>query len=329
MPRKATPNSRPSPGDSGEPLARRRLKGHHARIMTAGAAAAVATIVPKILLAAQPSRPPAPADAIILPALAEYRPGDTLQSGSPMEGSRSSNDDSLPPNPFPPRVVYWRFVDADAHTLAASHGYVSIGYAGGDFLAQLGDFDEARPLVLHAAYGITDDFTLAIGSGVWDYDFESGGGAHTDYFPYVAPKLRVLTSGNMTASVGGRLVFPTAEGSEGQSYGFAVALSATGEGHSGHLTLGFHGNRDSDESETDYAIGIGGDVVAPLGTDNEFKLFGEMRLLGVENENVEVLTVGTRFLGGSGLGAELGFALWFGFEQDSRTRPVVSLSYRF
>ncbi len=254
--------------------------------------------------------------------------GDTVQSASSTESSRSGND-SPPPRPFPPRVMYWRFVDADAHTLAASQGYVSIGYAGSDFLAQFGEFDESRPLILHAAYGITDDFTLAVGSGVWDHDFEFGGGPGRDYFPYVAPKLRVLTSGNLAASVGGRVVFPTAEGSEGYSYGVAVALSATGDGRSGHLSFGVHGNRDSDDSEADYAIGIGGDVAAPLGTGNEFKVFGEMRLLGVEDESVEVITVGTRFLGGGGLGAELGFVMWFGFRPNTETRPIVSLSYRF
>lgn len=326
MPRNTKPDSRQPPGEAGKPLARQWPKGCRARLIAVGAAAAVATVV-QFPLAAQPSQPPEPANT--LSALAANLAGDALQSGSPLKGSQSGSD-SLPPHSFPPRTVYWRFVDADAHTLAANQGYVSIGYAGSDLIAQFGGFDEIRPWILHAAYGITDDLTLAVGSGVWDYDFESGG-AGTDYFPYVAPKMRVLTMGKMTASLGGRLVFPTAEGSEGYSYGVAVALSATGEGSSGHVSLGAHGNRGRDDGEIDYAIGIGGDVAAALtlGTGNEFKVFGEMRLLGVEEDNVQVLTVGTRFLGGGGLGAELGFAMWFGFEQDAETRPIVSLSYRF
>ena len=282
-------------------------------------------MVPTVPLAAQPF---APDDADAVSAVVANLTGDTMRSGFPDAGSPSS-DDTLPRDPFPPRAVYSRFLDADAQTLRAGQGYVSIGYAGGDFFAQTGDIDEFRPFILHAAYGVTDNLTLAIGSGAWDYEFETGG-ADTHFFPYVAPKLRVLTSGNLTASLGGRLVVPTAEDSEGFSYGVSVALSVTRGRHSGHLSLGVYGARyPHDDSEADYAMGIGGDVAAPLGTGNEFRLFGELRLLGVEDDDVQALTVGTRFLGGP-LGGELGLAQWFGFDDgEPSIRPIVSLSYRF
>ena len=211
-----------------------------------------------------------------------------------------------------------------------------MGYAGADLFAQFGDFDESRPLIVHVAYGVTDDFTLAAGSGIWNYDsgglFGGGSDSETNYFHYVAPKLRVLKSEGVSASLEGRLIVPTGE--EGTFYGVAAAFSATRERFVGHLSLGIDGYRapdddqfGRDDDESDFAVAIGADYAIPLEDHHEFKPFAELRILGINDHDFEVLIAGIRFLRGGGLAAELGFAHWF--EDESETRPVVSLSYRF
>ncbi len=226
---------------------------------------------------------------------------------------------------------------SDARTLTAGRGYAGIGYAGAGFYAQLADFGKSRPLIVHAAYGVTDDFTLAAGSGIWNYDssdiFGGGRDSETTYFHYVAPKLRLLKSGGVSASLGGRLILPAGEDAEGFFYSVAVAFSATRERLAGHLSMGVDEYLPPDDDEygpddgPDFTVTIGADYSMPLEDRNEFKPFAELRILGFDEEEFEVMTVGIRFLSGGGLGAELGFAKWL--EDETETRPVVSLSYRF
>ena len=226
---------------------------------------------------------------------------------------------------------------ADARTLAAGRGYAGIGYAGAGFYAQFADFGESRPLIVHVAYGVTDDFTLAAGSGIWNYDsrylFGGGRDSETVYFHYVAPKLRLLKSGGVSASLGGRLILPAGEDAEGLFYGIAVAFSATRERLAGHMSMGVDEYLPPDDDEygrgdgPDFMVTIGADYSMPLEDRNEFKPFAEFRIFGFDEEEFEVMTVGIRFLSGGGLAAELGFAKWF--EDDTETRPIVSLSYRF
>lgn len=332
MPWNTVPDSRPPPRESGKPLARRRPKGRRARLVAVGAAATVATVV-QFPLAAQPSQPPEPAKTLSAPAAnpASNSEGDTLQSGSPLKGSQSGSD-SLQPDPVPPRMLFLGAAAADARTLAAGRGYAGIGYAGADIFAQLADFGESRPLIVHVAYGVTDDFTLAVGSGIWNYDsggyFE--GGTETTFFHYVAPKLRVLKSGGASASLGGRLIVPSGEDAEGYFYGVTMAFSATLERLAGHLSLGVNGSDDAGFGpDDDFAVTIGADYSVPLEdrTEYEFKPFAELRILGNEYEDLEILIAGVRLVSGGALAAELGFAKWF--EEDTETRPVVSLAYRF
>jgi len=154
-------------------------------------------------------------------------------------------NDSLQPDPIPPRMLFRTAAASDAHTLAAGRGYAGIGYAGAGFYAQFADFGESRPLIVHVAYGVRDDFTLAAGSGIWNYDsgdFHGGGSdSETTYFLHVAPKFRVLKSGGVSASLGGRLILPVGEDPEGFSYGVAMAFSATRKGLAGHLSMGVDG----------------------------------------------------------------------------------------
>jgi len=329
MPWNTAPDSRPPPRESGKPLARRRPKGFRARLVAVGAAAAVATVV-QFPLAAQPSQPPELAETLSAPAANPA--GDTLQSGSPLKGSQSGSD-SLQPDPVPPRMLFLGAAAADARTLAAGRGYAGIGYAGADIFAQLADFGESRPLIVHVAYGVTDDFTLAVGSGIWNYDsggyFE--GGTETIFFHYVAPKLRVLKSGGVSASLGGRLIVPSGEDAEGYFYGVTMAFSATLERLAGHLSLGVHGSDNADffGPDDDFAVTIGADYSVPLEdrAEYDFKPFAELRILGIEDEELEILIAGVRLVSGGGLAAELGFAKWF--EDNTETRPVVSLAYRF
>lgn len=319
MPWNTAPDSRPPPRESGKPIARRRPKGRRARLVAVGAAAAVATVV-QFPLAAQPCQPPEPAKTLSAPAANPA--GDTLQSGSPLKGSQSGSD-SLQPDPVPPRMLFLGAAAADARTLAAGRGYAGIGYAGADVFAQYGDFGESRPLIVHVAYGVADDFTLAAGSGIWNTDSE------TTFLHYVAPKLRVLRSGGASASLGGRLIVPSGEDAEGYFYGVTMAFSATLEGLAGHLSLGVHGSDDADFFGPDFAVTIGADYSVPLEdrAEYEFKPFAELRILGGGDEDLEILIAGVRLVSGGALAAELGFAKWF--EDNTETRPVVSLAYRF
>jgi len=245
--------------------------------------------------------------------------------------------DSLQPDPIPPRMLFRGAAAADARTLAAGRGYAGIGYAGAGFYAQLADFGESRPLIVHAAYGVTDDFTLAAGSGIWNYDssdiFGGGRDSETIYYHYVAPKLRVLKSGAVSASLGGRLILPAGEDVEGFFYGFAIALSATRERLAGHLSMGVDEYLPPDDYEfgsdvgPEFTVTIRADYSMPLEDRNEFKPFAELWIMSFNDDEFEVMTVGVRFLTGAGLAAELGFARWL--EDEAETRPVVSLSYRF
>ncbi len=226
---------------------------------------------------------------------------------------------------------------SDARTLAAGRGYAGIGYAGAGLYAQFADFGKSRPLIVHVAYGVTDDFTLAAGSGIWNYDsrdiFGGGRDSETVNFLYVAPKLRLLKSGGVSASLGGRLILPAGDDAEGFFYGVAVAFSATRERLAGHLSMGvdeYQPPYDDEYGRGDrqgFTVTIRADYSMPLEDRNEFKPFAEFRIFGFDEEEFEVMTVGILFLSGGGLAAELGFARWL--EDNAETRPVVSLSYRF
>ncbi len=222
------------------------------------------------------------------------------------------------------------FLDPNGYTLAAGRGYFGASYAGTDVVAQLGEGDDrSLPLVVHGAYGVTDQFTLGFGVGIWTYDIDLGllgPEAGTEVYPYLSPKFRVFESGPLSASLGGRAVFETSGALDGILFGVSSTISAgLGGRAAGHLSLGVHG-QTGNIGDAGYLIGVGGDVELPLSTDDELELFGDVRVFDLEGERAEVLIAGLRFLGGT-LASEVGIANWFrdGFE----IRPIVSLAYRF
>jgi len=261
----------------------------------------------------------------------------TTMSSTMSLAAQPPENDSLQPDPIPPRMLFRGAAASDARTLAAGRGYAGIGYSGADFYAQFADFSESRPLIVHVAYGVTDDFTLAAGSGIWNYDsrdiFGGGSDSETIYFRYVAPKLRVLKSGGVSASLGGRLILPSGDDIEAYFYGVAMAFSATRERLAGHLSMGVDGYQPTGDDEydpdgeSDFTVTIGADYSMPLEDRNEFKPFAELRILGFDDHEFEVMTAGIRLLRGGGLAVEFGFAKWF--EEEAEIRPVVNLSYRF
>ena len=125
--------------------------------------------------------------------------------------------------------------------------------------------------------------------------------------------------------MGGRAVFETSGALDGVLFGVSSAISAAlGGSATGHLSLGVHG-QTGNIGEAGYLVGLGADVALPLSSDDELKLFGEIRVFDNEGEGAEVLVAGLRLIGDM-LGSEVGIANWFrdGFE----IRPIVSLAYR-
>ncbi len=246
-----------------------------------------------------------------------------IVSGAPLTAQ------SPQPDPFPPRVFSMGYASSSAHTLAKGTGHLSASYAGSDLLAQLGiEGGSSLPFIVGAAYGVTDRFTVGVGTGIWRYDVDLGfdlSASGTDLFPYVAPKFSLWDSGEVTISISGRVVVPTGEDSEGFLYGTSLGLSAyTGRQSALHISAGIWGARSEFYNERDVVFAIGGDYAAPI-ESNYLKLFGELRMIMVD-DGAEVIAAGVRFLGNT-LGAEAGLAHWL--EEESEIKPIVSVSYRF
>ncbi len=241
------------------------------------------------------------------------------------------------PDPVPPRMFSTTgFTGSNAYTLPTARGFLAAGYAGADWWAQFSDDDEftSLPFIVHAAYGIQDYLTLELGSGVWRYEYEEYDETTTsgaDFYPYLAPKVRIYNREPLTTSIRGIIVFPTEI--DGFLYGASLELSSKiTEQANGHLSVGFTGysveGTYSDERETDreVVLAFGGDVLAFTPGQGQIKIFGEFRRIVVSEKGFAVLTAGARFLTNS-LGAELGFTRWF--EEDFDVQPILSVSYRF
>ena len=228
-----------------------------------------------------------------------------------------------------PRMITGGFSDTNGYVLAAGHGYVGGTYAGTDVVAQFGQGDgRSFPLVVHGAYGVTDQFSLGFGVGIWDYEIDLGflgSELGTKVYPYLSPKFQLFDSGRVSASLGGRTALD-ASGDTGVLFGVSPAISVDlGRRAAGHLSLGVHG-QTRNIGEADHVFGLGGDMALPFWVEEELRLFGEIRVFELEEDGTEVLMVGLRFLGDN-LSSEVGVAHWF--RDAFETRPIVSLAYRF
>ena len=103
----------------------------------------------------------------------------TVDEGSPRQ---ESGGDSRQLDPVPPRLLAG-FLESTGYTVSRGEGHVSAGYLGTSLLAQAGDIMDVQPYGVHAAYGVTDELMVSIGSGIVYHD-----GGDSDFFPYFAPR---------------------------------------------------------------------------------------------------------------------------------------------
>ena len=249
------------------------------------------------------------------------QPGtDPAQPGTvtadPVDAQSRSVRHSPSPDPVPPRLLVG-FLESTGRTLARGQGHFSAGYLGTSVVAQVGDFLDIVPYVAHAAYGVSDNLTIAVGSGFY-HDVD---GREIDFFPYYASKFRVLDNEQASVAVGGHLGLLVSE--ENLVYfGVSGMVSRNVVGgfvmHGGAGLLGFS---ESGVTDTDGVFSIGGE----FSMDPRIRLVGEFRRVGVEDGS-NVLSAGLRFLGAT-LGGEVGLAYWL--EDAAEIRPIVSLGYRF
>ena len=249
------------------------------------------------------------------------QPGtDPAQPGTvtadPVDAQSRSVRHSPSPDPVPPRLLVG-FLESTGRTLARGQGHFSAGYLGTSVVAQVGDFLDIVPYVAHAAYGVSDNLTIAVGSGFY-HDVD---GREIDFFPYYASKFRVLDNEQASVALGGHLGLLVSE--ENLVYfGVSGMVSRNVVGgfvmHGGAGLLGFS---ESGVTDTDGVFSIGGE----FSMDPRIRLVGEFRRVGVEDGS-NVLSAGLRFLGAT-LGGEVGLAYWL--EDAAEIRPIVSLGYRF
>ncbi len=249
------------------------------------------------------------------------QPGtDPAQPGTvtadPVDAQSRSVRHSPSPDPVPPRLLVG-FLESTGRTLARGQGHFSAGYLGTSVVAQVGNFLDIVPYVAHAAYGVSDDLTIAVGSGFY-HDVD---GREIDFFPYYASKFRVLDNEQASVALGGHLGLLVSE--ENLVYfGVSGMVSRNVVGgfvmHGGAGLLGFS---ESGVTDTDGVFSIGGE----FSMDPRIRLVGEFRRVGVEDGS-NVLSAGLRFLGAT-LGGEAGLAYWL--EDAAEIRPIVSLGYRF
>ena len=259
-------------------------------------------------VSAQPGTDPAQ------PRTDRAQPGTV--TADPVDAQSRSVRHSPSPDPVPPRLLVG-FLESTGRTLARGQGHFSAGYLGTSVVAQVGDFLDIVPYVAHAAYGVSDNLTIAVGSGFY-HDVD---GREIDFFPYYASKFRVLDNEQASVALGGHLGLLVSE--ENLVYfGVSGMVSRNVVGgfvmHGGAGLLGFS---ESGVTDTDGVFSIGGE----FSMDPRIRLVGEFRRVGVEDGS-NVLSAGLRFLGAT-LGGEAGLAYWL--EDAAEIRPIVSLGYRF
>ena len=234
-----------------------------------------------------------------------------VDEGSPRQ---ESGDDSRQLDPVPPRLLAG-FLESTGYTVSRGEGHVSAGYLGTSVLAQAGDITDVQPYGVHGAYGVTDELMVAMGSGIVYHD-----GGDSDFFPYFAPRFRVLDNEQASVTLGSYLgLFVSDENVV--HYGASGAVSRSVGSLAVHLAAGLFGSSVDGVTENDGVFAIGAD----FRLESRIKLVGEFRRVGVEDGS-HVLSGGMRFLGTT-LGGEAGVAYWL--EDGMEIRPVVSVAYRF
>ncbi|MDE2783559.1 MAG: hypothetical protein OXK77_11430 [Gemmatimonadota bacterium] len=251
------------------------------------------------------------------------------QAGPPMGGGAVVADRGAyaarQPDPFPPRLLAG-FVASTGYTLASGRGNASAGYMGASPVAHVGEFGDVVPSVGEVSYGVTDDLTVAAGSGFLYYNVDGGS---SDVFPYFAPKFRVWNNAQISVAVGGYAASLIAEETLNY-YGASVAGSVQ---LNGNLTLHASGGMVGisamvlGETHSDQfgILAAGGDfrVTPRLG------LAGEFRRVGMA-DGTSIVTGALRFFQGT-IAGEAGAAYYLVRTNEPRAevRPVVSVAYRF
>ena len=265
-------------------------------------------------------------------------------------GSRETTDtlagqtvgpgDSAAVHPAPPRTLFLGFVETDGRTLPRGQGHVAVGYLGASILVRRGDSPTAVPLVAQAAYGVTENVTVTLGSAAFAYNRW-----RPDFFiPYMAHKFRFLHTERTSVAFGHYLGIkePTAQG---QVVLFGASLAAS-HGVSDRVTLslgvgamGFTDHYDPGRFLVPVLPGgtvgspagrrVEADAVLAIGAEYAMRhnawLVGEYRLIEPSRES-GVVSVGLRLLGTT-LAGELGMSMWI--DDPEGSQPIVSVGYRF
>ena len=156
----------------------------------------------------------------------------TVDEGSAVQ---ESGDDSRQLDPVPPRLLAG-FLEPTGYTVSRGEGHVSAGYLGTSLLAQAGDIMDVQPYGVHAAYGMTDELMVAMGSGIVYHD-----GGDSDFFPYFTSKFRVLDNEQASVTLGNYVgLFMSEENVV--HYGASGAVSRSVESLAVHLAAGLFGS---------------------------------------------------------------------------------------
>ena len=231
-------------------------------------------------------------------------------------------------------MLWYGFLESTGHTISRGSGYVSAGYMGADFLAQIGSNlqNSVRPFVVHGTCGLTEDLMVGIGSGITRF---RGNNARFEYIPFATVKYRVLSTDRSSAAIGGYAGYSTwanntiwygLSGSYSRSLDYGVALNA------GLGMYGWYVPSVGHYYQSEVALAIGAEVrIYP-----QLRLVGELRSLGGwpvrDDENaeqfVEIVSSGLRYLGSRG-SVEAGVARWMWEGGGGQTRPILSVAYVF
>lgn len=202
------------------------------------------------------------------------------------------------------RMMDGRFMRADPNETRLFFGPTGRTLPAGE--AYLGVFELYLPFL---AYGVTDRITLAGGAPLLIGD-------DLPVVVYLAPKLQLIRSDNVTGSIG-TLSFFTEEGNAGLLYGVMTFESSAGMGSA---TVGGGGAYAEGDLADGGVLMLGGD----LRVSRSIKLLSENYFI-TGDEGVGLFSFGLRFIG-EHLSADVGLAIPSEFEI---ALPLVNFVYSF
>lgn len=202
------------------------------------------------------------------------------------------------------RMMDGRFMRADPNETRLFFGPTGRTLPAGE--AYLGVFELYLPFL---AYGVTDRITLAGGAPLLIGD-------DLPVVVYLAPKLQLIRSDNVTGSIG-TLSFFTEEGNAGLLYGVMTFESSDGMGSA---TVGGGGAYAEGDLADGGVLMLGGD----LRVSRSIKLLSENYFI-TGDEGVGLFSFGLRFIG-EHLSADVGLAIPSEFEI---ALPLVNFVYSF